>query len=673
MTGYTIVSPDGSQRVPDEETFRFLKGRRVVILLDDVANLARDNYDIGLFVKRIAKVTSGRYGVAGTCREGDDHTGVVTAHGSHVERFCESLKKFRLHPMPDAQRIELAATAHLQLDPKDVRNYPLPGNITMRGRTNAMAERFRTLDESTRDALRTMKLLDAGGVPITIPRLQTVSFGVFQRNLDQHQTEDILSDLWSKSFLLRQPSLGRIDPNFGVLAYVVSYQEGSDPEDERWDNLLRALENARDMEGLLYLSHGHRRLGDLPRALQTLDGALRIDPRHAEAHFHRAYTLARLGQLHEALEANNQALQARPDYPEAYNNRGYILSRLGQLPDALEALQHALKLRSDFDDAHTNHAIVLARLGHFKEAQEELNTALHIRGNYYAYLNLGITLSRQDAFPEALVAYEQALHLRPDYPVAYLNRGITLARMDRFEQALADFHHAIELRPNYAEAHMAQGQTLASLKRYPEAVQSLNRAIELRKDYAHRATTLAHLEQVVDALADVQYVMRTQPDYSEAHFTCGFILTTIREFDRDTLEQALLAFKEAIRLRPDYPEAYASCGFILGRIGRDEEALAAYSKAMELRPDYVDALFGQARSLCFLVRTNPQRFPPNESFAQAMELLERAVAIDHSTIARISRDRSAFSQLRRDPYYGPRLRTLVWGTDRGTGNGVVPS
>ena len=33
MTGYTVVSPDDSRPVPDEETFALLKGRKVVILL----------------------------------------------------------------------------------------------------------------------------------------------------------------------------------------------------------------------------------------------------------------------------------------------------------------------------------------------------------------------------------------------------------------------------------------------------------------------------------------------------------------------------------------------------------------------------------------------------------------------------------------------------------------
>ena len=58
MKGYTIVMPDDSRPVPDEGIFALLKGRKVVILLDNLATLARPNYNLELFVRRIAEGTS---------------------------------------------------------------------------------------------------------------------------------------------------------------------------------------------------------------------------------------------------------------------------------------------------------------------------------------------------------------------------------------------------------------------------------------------------------------------------------------------------------------------------------------------------------------------------------------------------------------------------------------
>lgn len=694
LTGYTVVAPDDSQSVPNKEIFDLLKRRKVVILLDNLATLAESNYNLELFARRMGKAVKHRVGVVGTCREPGDFARIVAGHANYAARFCEGLPKLRFRLMTIKQRVKLAATAGMALDPSDARNYPMPGSITMRNRTRDTVERFGSLPERNKDVLRAMKLLDAGGIPLTVSRLQTTLHYVFGRTLELHLTEVILRKLWDQFFLLEQPTAGRIHAHFGHLTYAVSYQEGHEPADERWDNLAQALEEARDVEALLYLSHGLRH--DLVSSLQTLDRLVRIAPENPDGHYHRGYTLARLNQLTEALEANDRALELRSDFASAYNNRCYILARLGQLPSALSAVDRALELRPDFDDAHTNRAVVLARLGRFGDAQEEFSAALSLRPkNYYAYLNLGIMLSRQGAFNEALTAYGQALKLRPNYPEAYLNRGITLGRMEQYEEALKAHEHAIALRPEYAGAHMLRGVTLASLERYPEAVQEHNRAIELQPNYAsaylNRARTFAHLgpEHLEAASRDWQTaldlgvpmprtvinlgaslgcerefekakavfdsVINSNPDYPEAYVNRGQTLARMRQ-----PKKALADFAYAIKLRPDYPEAYMNRGITLARMRQFEEALAAFDRAMQLRPNYADAQFEKARTLCFSVHGSQQHLSRAECLREAIDLLESAVAIDKGLVAKIARERTAFSQLKADPDHGPRFDALVW-------------
>jgi hypothetical protein len=81
LTGYTIVSPHGSENLPDEETFRLLNGRKVVVLIDDLSSFPAD-YDFQCLVERIAKVTRNRYGIAGTCRG-----------GCRLQRNCDGSRK----------------------------------------------------------------------------------------------------------------------------------------------------------------------------------------------------------------------------------------------------------------------------------------------------------------------------------------------------------------------------------------------------------------------------------------------------------------------------------------------------------------------------------------------------------------------------------------------------
>ena len=652
MKDYVVVSPDDSQPVPNEDVFALLKGQKVIILLDNIATYAELNYDIETFSLRMKRATKGYCGVASACREGGELTRVVAGRGNHVTYFCEALLKLRLCPMIKNQLVALAQTAGMTLNLAEARLYPHPGNITMRDWTGAMKERFHVLTEPSKDTLRAMKLLDTGGIPITAPRLLITLTDVFHRNIEYEALEDIMRGLWDQFFLIEQPSKGKANPHFGHLAYVVSYKEGPDPEDEYWIDLAKALDMTRDVEALLQLSQAHCSRGDLVSALQILDGILRIDPEHADANFHRGYTLARLGKLREALEANTHALELRPAFAEAYNNRGYILSRLRLLPDALDSLDRALSLRPDYDDAHTNRAIVLARLSRFQEAMGEFNAALGIRPeSYYAYLNLGITLSRQNIFDKALTAYGQALQLRPDYPEVYLNRGITLARMKKLSKALKEQDRAISLRPNYAEAHMHRGQTLASLTRYTEAVQALNRAIELRPDYAlayvNRARTYAHMGPEYqkaaskdwraaldlgmllpqdnlmlgislarhglfsEAMAIFDSIIDSYPDYAEAYCNRGIALGRMERY-----EEALKELDRAIELRPDYAEAYCNRGIALARMERYEEALKELDRAIELRPVYAEAYCNRGIALARM-----------ERYEEALKEIDRAMEL----------------------------------------------
>ena len=770
MKGYVVLSPSDSQPVPTEDIFALLRRQKVVILLDDIATYAERNYDIEMFSIRMRAVTKGCFGVAGTCRDAGDIAMVMTGHGNHVTNFCEALPKLRLHPMTRKEMVALAQTAGRTITVAEARLFPEPGNVTMMDRTQAMQERFRALMEPEKDALRAMKLLDAGGVSITIPRIHSVLTDVLRRGVEREALHNTLRKLWDEFFLREQPDREKVRPHFGYLTYSVSYQEGPDLENAFLSILARPLEKARDVQALLQIASSFRRRGDFLGVVQACDSVLQIEPQHADAYLHRGHSLARLGKLEEALEANKRALDIRP-CAEVYMSRGYILSRLGNLPGALDALDKALELRPDLDDAHTNRAIVLARLGRFSEAVEEYKGALGIKPrSSYAYLNLGITLAREDFFSESLEAYDQALRIRPDYPEAYLNRGHTFARMGRFEDALKEHDHAIKVRHDYAEAHQYRGETLANLDRLVETEESLTRAIDIKPDYAlaysNRARTRARMgpeykkaayndwqtaldlgfvppqedlslgttlasvgsftqaitcfdhaidsypesaeayyqrgrtfvclnrhdaalldfDKVIElcpdhagaqcargpALANLEgryrealesstTAVKLHPEFAPAHLSHGYVLTRGKGYDKARLEWALKAYDEAVRIRPNYPEAHRERGFILGQLGFDEEALKAFDQAIELRPTYVEALFGKARSLCFLVRSDPKRFPPDRCFEEVMELLRRAIEIDATIISRLTKDRSAFRPLRAHPDYGSRFRSLIWG------------
>lgn len=233
-----------------------------MILLDDVHAFPLD-YDLVDFSERIAKATERQCGVGGTCREGAEFE-TIARGASNVARFCEPLRKFRLRPMTAQELVKLAASTGMVLVPKEARKYSRPGNITMRVWIGTMAVHFGQLPNPEKDALRAIKMLYIGGLAITGPRLQTVLRESFHRTADYAQTEKLLETLWREHFLLSRPSaetLGR-SLDFGLLEQVVSYEEGREPNDERWAAFAKALEN-RETQSISELVvwqrfYGHR-------------------------------------------------------------------------------------------------------------------------------------------------------------------------------------------------------------------------------------------------------------------------------------------------------------------------------------------------------------------------------------------------------------------------------
>jgi tetratricopeptide (TPR) repeat protein len=84
-----------------------------------------------------------------------------------------------------------------------------------------------------------------------------------------------------------------------------------------------------------------QRAGDHAKALASLDRAIAIDPRLADAHLLRCRSLAALRRYDEALSACGVALTMQPGNPEALRDRGHYLLNTGQVDAALADLTAA--------------------------------------------------------------------------------------------------------------------------------------------------------------------------------------------------------------------------------------------------------------------------------------------------------------------------------------------
>jgi tetratricopeptide (TPR) repeat protein len=145
------------------------------------------------------------------------------------------------------------------------------------------------------------------------------------------------------------------------------------------DAFSAAAQADADFAGAHYgLCISHLRLEEARRALDDCTRAIRLDPRHAQAHYIRGLVLAeRLGNNQAALADFDRAIGLEPRYAAAYFKRANARARLNDLAGARLDYDAVIRLAPD-GDAHFNRGVVRFKLGDRAGAVDDLRLAARL-------------------------------------------------------------------------------------------------------------------------------------------------------------------------------------------------------------------------------------------------------------------------------------------------------
>ncbi len=189
------------------------------------------------------------------------------------------------------------------------------------------------------------------------------------------------------------------------------------------------------------------------------------------------------GDLKKALENYDKALKIDPGYADAYNNRGVAYLKAGMPSEALEDFTRALALNPQNTDALLNRATAYINLGEFGYAVRDLSR--HIESSpgdprlSRDYFNRGIAFTGLDDLDSALADYNASIALDPGFAGAYINRGGVLMKKGEYKRAIDDFNTALALNPNDAIAYYNLGVISSKLGDTDKAVYNLRKAASL--------------------------------------------------------------------------------------------------------------------------------------------------------------------------------------------------
>jgi Tfp pilus assembly protein PilF len=164
-------------------------------------------------------------------------------------------------------------------------------------------------------------------------------------------------------------------------------------------------------------------------------------------------TYAESGRLDEALQSLQTAVRLNPRSADAQLYLGNVYVRRGEFAIAARHLETALALRPNDPKVHLNLGTVWGMLGRDEEAMEQFRQVLDVEpNNTTALVNLGRLLTKRGDRKEGLSRLLQAVAAHPASVAAHWHLATVLNEAGEVEEAKKHFQRIVFLLPDHVEA-----------------------------------------------------------------------------------------------------------------------------------------------------------------------------------------------------------------------------
>jgi len=372
--------------------------------------------------------------------------------------------------------------------------------------------------------------------------------------------------------------------------------------------------------------------GKADQAIALLQGALKRDPRSAEAHNWLGVAYLQKNKLTEAEAEFRQAIKLKPDFVRAYNNLGSTLAQAGDILEGIKALEQGLRYAPKDLQLNVNVGMALrskgdadAALSHFQPLLAEHPDSPELQYQY------GQTLRQKGDLAGATAAFERALELNPEAQEVYYGLGQALKEsagrvkksrtppeeLKTGSQALAhgDFGQAREAAekaiardPQSAEAYNLLGYALWYSGDREKAGAALDKALALDPAagdiYGFRGMMYRDAGALGDARRMLERAIALNPQAPLAYFDLAVVFLRTGDLDHaigqfeaglnlpgasrrlPEMEVPIRELRGALATKPDSAGGQVVLGRLLGLAGADSaQVIAALREAIRLRSD----------------------------------------------------------------------------------------
>jgi type IV pilus assembly protein PilF len=180
------------------------------------------------------------------------------------------------------------------------------------------------------------------------------------------------------------------------------------------------------------------------------------------------------GDLARAKDKLDRAVKENPDSPDVHSARGQLFERMGDVKQADEELRTALRIAPNDPRMQNNYAVYLCQNGRTDEGVKRFMTAAHnplYNTPEAAYTNAGVCLRAAKRDDEARADFVRALQQKPNFDEAAFqlaNLQFQHGELPAARAGIDNFIDAYQATPDLlllgVQVARAQGDRLAAVK-----------------------------------------------------------------------------------------------------------------------------------------------------------------------------------------------------------------
>lgn len=442
------------------------------------------------------------------------------------------------------------------------------------------------------------------------------------------------------------------------LAWHLDIYNSSQYVDEAITEYQRALETYIDSADV-YFKIGQAQFfkGDLEKAINYLNMALKKDVKYSKAYYLLAETYTKKARFVDAISNAKKSIKHKPlrnscahyllhnlykisafrDFKMALKShfelllsiftlpfdsqaiknvfravsylkffptlmKGYYLIQTRGLSEAIDIYIQAIEDAPGFVPLYCLLGDIYRSVGQYDDAINEYKAAIWMDClNIPAYRHLCQTYEEQGDYDSAIDTYHKLIAILPTMPEFHSNLANIYYLKGEIKEAISHYQAAITLNPNKKWTSIIS-QTLGyvhqqSGKDLDAAISAYQSAYLLTPDdidiYVNLGSAFYDKEDYDNALTVYRSALELDPTNAKIHCNLGFL-----HWGKGDTDEAMKEYDLAIEYDKTYDIAYNNLGVIyLDDLGRIQQAIDLFTKAIEYNPNYALAHFNLARAI----------------------------------------------------------------------------